>query len=227
MKPRLDFLDRMLRRGSELSPELATDEGASKFARQALLWIFLLGGIYGLCMGSFALFHGSEEFGHRWQFALSSAVKVPLLLLFTAGLCFPALYIFGIAGGAKLKPRTLWAIQLAALLVLTLLLVALAPVVLFFLTTVGKYKVVKIMQILVWSIAGISSLRFFGKLVSKVDPELAKNHRLLIFWMAVFALVGSQMGWMLRPFIGNTQEPFRITRDLGGSFLGDVFKMLG
>mgnify|MGYP007070397324 CR=1 FL=1 len=50
------------------------------------------------------------------------------------------------------------------------------------------------------------------------------------FWSgALFAVVGAQMGWILRPFIGAPSEPFQLFRARHASFFAavwDAFLML-
>lgn len=220
---RFSFLDSLLRRGVDLAEELQQEGQARRFVRNALPWLFAMGAAYGFCMGAYNII-ATESVEVRY--ALASAVKVPIHLLLTSTLCFPALYVFGIAGGAKIRPGLLWACLMGALLLMCVLQVALMPVVLFFLSTIKNYSLVKLVHVLVWSISGIAALRFFGKMVRKLDDSLAKNGQLMFFWMMTFGLVGAQMGWMLRPFIGDPDEPFRIFRNFGGNILIDVFRSL-
>ena len=42
-------------------------------------------------------------------------------------------------------------------------------------------------------------------------------------WMIVFGLVGAQMGWVLRPFIGNPNLPFTWFRGRESNFFQAVF----
>lgn len=219
MKPDLGFLDNVLRRRLDLGEELLSADQARVAIRGAVIWILILGGIYGLCMGSYTGFQGSS-----WLFALASMVKVPFLLLITTMLCFPALYVFGVSGGASLRARSLLAALLLAQVVLTLALAALVPVVLFFMTTTDYYSFVKLLHVLVWTVAGFAALRFLNGLLKKMDQQLAKNRRLMVAWMVLFALVGSQMGWMMRPFIGRPGEPFSLTRETSGSLYADVLR---
>lgn len=218
------FLDSLLRRGTDFASELGDEAVARSFFRSALPWLVALGAIYGFVMGSYSAIRAAQPW--HGAYVLTTAVKVPLLLLFTAGICFPALYVFGIAGGAKIRAGTLWAALTAALLIMTLLLVALTPVVLLMQTTIQGYAVVKLMHLLVWTVAGIGALRFFAGLLAQLDPELRKNGRLMIFWMFTFGLVGAQSAWMMRPFIGHPLEPFRITDNLHGNVLQDIVRML-
>ncbi len=52
----------------------------------------------------------------------------------------------------------------------------------------------------------------------------ATGSGLLLFWIwiALFGLVGSQMAWLLRPFIGSPDTPFRLFRAPGGNLLLDL-----
>ncbi len=45
-------------------------------------------------------------------------------------------------------------------------------------------------------------------------------------WMAVFGLVGAQMSWVLRPFIGNPDEPFTLFRPRQSNFFEALWHTL-
>jgi hypothetical protein len=45
-------------------------------------------------------------------------------------------------------------------------------------------------------------------------------------WVLVFAMVGAQMSWVLRPFIGSPDLEFSWFRDRSGNFFQAVFRML-
>lgn len=49
--------------------------------------------------------------------------------------------------------------------------------------------------------------------------------RLLQFWLVLYALVGSQLGWTLRPFFGAPNEPFQLFRNIEGNFYSQVFRL--
>lgn len=46
-------------------------------------------------------------------------------------------------------------------------------------------------------------------------------------WVVVFALVGAQMGWVLRPFIGDPTMEFTFFRERESNFFHDVFRKIG
>jgi len=45
-------------------------------------------------------------------------------------------------------------------------------------------------------------------------------------WMLVFGLVGAQMGWVLRPFIGSPNRPFQLFRERHSNFFEAVLNTL-
>jgi hypothetical protein len=59
-------------------------------------------------------------------------------------------------------------------------------------------------------------------------PEYAIGQARTIFqiWLLIYGLVGAQMGWVLRPFIGNPNMPFTWLRPRGGNFFQAVFHQI-
>jgi hypothetical protein len=56
--------------------------------------------------------------------------------------------------------------------------------------------------------------------------ETLGRHTRLVFgcWVVVFAIVGAQMGWVLRPFIGNPAQPFEWFRARESNFFEAVLR---
>lgn len=212
------FLEGILRRRADFGESLKEPAAARGFIRSAILWLIALGAFYGFTMGAYNLIHA----GTAWN-AVTSMIKVPILLLATMALCFPALYVFGLAGGATLRASSLWAALTGALLVTAIALVSLSPIVFFFLTTIDNYKAVQYLHVIVWAFSGLLGLKFLRQTLLVLDPVLMANRRLLAFWTLLFGLVGMQGAWMMRPFIGNPALEFRAFRHLHGN----IFKELG
>jgi len=60
--------------------------------------------------------------------------------------------------------------------------------------------------------------------LDRLDDRLLSRHVRTIFriWMIVFGLVGAQMGWVLRPFVGNPSLPFTWFRGRESNFFQAV-----
>ena len=46
-------------------------------------------------------------------------------------------------------------------------------------------------------------------------------------WIVIYALVGAQMGWILRPFIGSPDLPFHWFRSREANIFVDILRTLG
>jgi len=60
------------------------------------------------------------------------------------------------------------------------------------------------------------------------EGHVLRRHVKLVFrcWVVVFALVGAQMGWVLRPFVGSPHEPFAWFRSRDSNFFEAVIRTL-
>jgi len=177
--------------------------------------------LYGAVMGS----------SHSlWQ-TLSSAVKLPILFMATLIVCVPSLYFFSLLFGSNQSLGQSLAVILTAFSVTSVLLLSGAPITLFFLLTTSQYQFFKLLNVAIFAISGLMGIVFLYqgmKVMSGSEKEGATTRKwVLIFWMFVYAFVGSQMAWTIRPFIGAPGSPFELFRQLGGNFYGDVLRSLG
>ncbi len=46
-------------------------------------------------------------------------------------------------------------------------------------------------------------------------------------WLVIYALVGAQMGWVLRPFIGSLSLKFEWFRDRQANIFIDILRTIG
>jgi hypothetical protein len=58
------------------------------------------------------------------------------------------------------------------------------------------------------------------------DPTNQRAKAVFQVWVAIFALVGAQMSWVLRPFIGDPALKFEWWRQRGGNFFIDVYEAI-
>jgi len=60
-----------------------------------------------------------------------------------------------------------------------------------------------------------------------VRPDTREKVRLVFYiWVVIFAVVGAQMGWVLRPFVGNPYGPFTWFRERNSNFFEGVLNAL-
>ncbi len=176
--------------------------------------------IYGGVVGSF----------HSWQQALSSAVKLPSLYLLTLIICLPTLYFSNVIFGSQRSFSQHFAVLLSAVSVTSVLLFSFAPITLFFLITTKNYNFFLVLNVFIFALTGfigVYSLYQGMKIVIEQDTEGSKTRtKILQFWLGLYAFVGSQLGWTLRPFFGAPGLPFELFREKEGNFYLRVFMLL-
>lgn len=181
--------------------------------------------IYGAVLGS----------THSLIQAVISAAKLPLLFLATMFICIPTLYVFSVLCGSTLRLNQTIALVLTAITMIAVLMLSFAPIVLFFMLTTSianGYQFFKLLNVAFFAIAGVVGMRFLIqgiRIVSAVDEKQGHSGREMVlnFWIILYAFVGSQMAWTLRPFIGYPGAKLEIIRQLGGNFYTDILRSIG
>jgi hypothetical protein len=217
----LAIIETILRGRQRFFVEIRDGVELGRKVRAMLISSIAFFALYGAVMGSTAsLFQ-----------ALSSAVKLPLLFLATLVVCSPTLYFFNLVFGSNQSLTQNFTIILTAITVTAVLLLSLSPIVLFFLLTTSNYQFFKLLNVGVFAIAGFVGVRFLSqgmRVVSDVGKEGAGARRNVVrLWILIYAFVGSQMAWTLRPFIGAPGMQFELFRQLGGNFYANIFASIG
>lgn len=167
---------------------------------------------------------------HSWQQAISSCVKLPALYLITLIICFPTLYFFNILFGSQKTVGQHFAMLLTSVCVISVLLFSFAPITLFFLISTNNYQFFKLLNVLIFAITGFIGIKFLYQgmqAMAQQDSEgLETRMNILRFWLILYAFVGTQLGWTLRPFFGAVGK-FELFREMGGNFYLDILKSLG
>lgn len=164
--------------------------------------------LYGAVMGSFsALAPG------RYHQMLYAGAKVPLLLLATFVLCLPSFFIINTVAGLRDDLGQALQAIVGAQACVTLVLTGLAPLVAVFYLSSGDYLWAVLFNGILFGVATLSAQvvirRYYRPLVRK-----DRRHRWMLYaWFVTYAFVGIQMGWVLRPFIGDPNSPVRFFRE--------------
>ena len=136
--------------------------------------VIVLGVVYGLCMGSFAVFRGLESDDPRvlsdgMQQLFASAIKVPLLFILTLIITFPSLYVFNALIGSQLGIRAVLKLLIAALGVNLAVLASLGPIVAFFSASSPNYPFILLLNVVVFAAAGLLSLGFLFQTLTRLS----------------------------------------------------------
>ncbi len=218
----LSSLD-LLRHRSKVFDSIKAGEGLSETTRGSLLAALLGSALFGLALGSFS---------QSPPQILSSMLKVPLLLLGTAALCFPTFHILQSWRSSRaLSLSEAAALQSTSLAAVALVWGSLAPPLIFLVGSTVHYHLSQFLSLLVGALGGVVGLSvLLGGYRELSDGEGPRQGGFLVIYFVIFAAVGGQLAWMLRPFLGSPLLPFQLFRPAdpaeGNMFLL-VLRLLG
>jgi hypothetical protein len=257
----IQSLDRLLR-GELTQLDSLRKDGLRLPLGGTTLLVALLGMLFGVCMGTYAVLH---QDGPRPMQMLAASIKVPALFLLTLLVTFPSLYVFNALVGSQLRFVANLRLLVAALAVTLAVLASFGPIISFFSVSTTSYPFMKVLNVLAFAIAGGLGLMFLLQTLHRlsvagsgappqavIDSPNAESlgaagapapqspidavpgyilggHVKTVFrcWAIVFGLVGAQMGWILRPFIGDPSQPFAWLRPRESNFFEDMVVTIG
>jgi hypothetical protein len=181
-------------------------------AGPALAWlagyVLACGAFYGGVMGCFGGLGGDR----LWQLAYSAA-KVPLLLMVTTLLSLPSFFVLNTLLGVRADfPEALRSLA-AAQAGLTITLVALSPITLFWYASSSDYHAAILFNGLMFGVASLGAQVLLRRAYRPLSARNPRHRWLLRTWLVIYAFVGIQMGWVLRPFIGAPDRPVQFFRE--------------
>jgi hypothetical protein len=214
-------------------------------ARDLLVMVLILAAVYGLFMGLYAIF--SREAPEYRQLA-SCAFKVPALFLLTLFICYPSLYVFSTLLGSRLSFFSTLRLLMAVTTITVTVLASFGPITGFFALSTESYPFMKLLNVAFFAVAGFLGV---GALVKAwqtlirsqappappsepppivhpgvrpvVDETTRQINKVFRIWIVIYALVGCQMAWVLRPFVLDPNSPFAWFRARHANFFVDVW----
>jgi predicted neutral ceramidase superfamily lipid hydrolase len=196
-----------------------------------------------LCL--IAIISGTALFGAAvgsWrdpQQALYTAIKFPLIVLLTTlgtgllnAMLAPLL-------GLNLSLRQSLLAVLLSFTIAAVILGGASPLVWFLVwntpplvpgarATLSAHSLLLVAQTVIIAFAGIAANVRLLKLLRELSGSRAVSGRVLFAWLGVNLLLGSQLAWILRPFVGSPLLPVEFLRRdaFAGSFFESIFNAL-
>jgi hypothetical protein len=218
-------------------PVLLRGEGGREFVDHtpAGRWLHYLAviivgaGLFGAALGS-------------WRAPLQSlyaAIKLPLILLLTSlgnGLLNSTLAPLL---GVNLRVRQALLAVLMSFAIAAAILGAFSPLLFFLIwntpplaigasTNTSAHSLVLLCETGIIAFAGIAANVRLLQLLRELSGSATAARKVLLAWLAGNLLLGSQLAWNLRPFVGSPGLPVQFLRDdpFSGSFYEAIFRAL-
>jgi hypothetical protein len=235
----LVLIERFLRDRESIWQQIYGEHQLDALVAQMLACSSAAFACYGLVLG---LSHSPLQ-------ALASAIKLPILFLLALAICLPSLYLSNLVFGGRLTARQVFALALTAITVTSVFTLAFVPISFFFLITAQGYAFFLLLNVTILATTSLVGLQYLVAGVRRLNALAAADRRtdeasgemdeksktpatplakvsLLYVWLMLYAFVGTQLGWTLRPFFGTPGMPFQLFRAVEGNFYGSILQLL-
>jgi len=152
-----------------------------------------------------------------WRLPLLVAAKVPALFLLTLVVCCLVLYILNLAFGMGLHFLPTMTLVTFALAATGVMLGVFVPIAVLFAVVTENYHFMKLLHLFVFGVSGLFGVRVLYEGLTRLAPESVGRHKtkaLVLSWLLLYSLVGGQLAWTLKPFLGTpylpATPPFRV-----------------
>lgn len=202
--------------------EILNDKGNSKkIIVQQLVLILIFTFLYGVIMGSY----------NGWLQSIVTGIKIPVLIMLSLFICFPALYVIQSMIGSTMTISQMANIIFSGIFVFSTIALSFGPIVIFFMITSDSYSFLKLLHVAIFAFSGIFAVKTIinGLKFSCEKKNLYPRLGMTIFriWVFILAFVSSQLAWNLRPFVGSRELQFELLREREGNFFIAVIHSLG
>jgi hypothetical protein len=225
----LQKVDHILHHPEGIAEALRQDAKLWDLSRFAFLVTLAMGASYGVVMGATNWLQGSSfSFGWEFLMMLVTGVKVPVLFLLTLLIVLMPIYVSSSFIGMRASFSQVVALLLATLAVTTVILAGMASVAFFFALTTRSYTFMKLLHVAIFTYAGVMGLACLVHWFKALFGDWATGSRrwLLTGWLVLYMFVGTQLAWVMRPFVGSPGVKYTIFRPVDDNFYENVYESL-
>lgn len=194
----------LLRSHAPLWHRICSEEQISRLVASLFFFIVGVSALYGVVLAG-------------WRsptLSLYVAIKLPVLLIGTTTLVMLLNWIVATLAGSGMTFRQVVAVTYSAMGIACWVLLSLVPVTLFFTYGVASYEgsvaeqrlthnYLLLMHISLIAFAGVAGNSALRRGLREVVASTCPPATIYWGWIVAFALVGCQLSWILRPFVGS------------------------
>jgi hypothetical protein len=178
--------------------------------------VFVMGPIYGAAMGGYAFIVGERTFVAQLPQMIYSGAKVPLLIGLTVAISLPSFFVINTLLGLRDDFGEALRAIVSAQAGLTIILVSFFPLTLFsyisFASSNVSYSVAILFNAAMFGLASVAAQMLLRGYYSNLVKQSRRHLWMIRMWIFVYAFVGIQAGYVLRPFIGDPNSPTTFLR---------------
>ena len=160
------------------------------------------------------------------------AIKLPLALLLTSALTVALSWMMAAIFGLPLRFGQVVVLTFLALAAGSLLLASLAPVAALFTlaapapdpTARTVHNLLYLMHTAFVGACGLAGTRVLWRTMQRLPAPRHRLRAVYLSWVLAYAVVGSEVAWALRPFVGSIYQPVVFLR--ADALAGNVFEFV-
>ena len=202
--------------------DLVAGRNLVRRAGELLLLMAIGSSVYGAVLG---LWRGPTQ-------ACFAFVKLPLVLLVTSALTMVFNWMLALLMGVRMSFAQATALTMLCLAVASVVLASLAPIALVFSLSAPEpstsartaHNLLYLFHTLFIAGAGVAGTAVLRTALDRICPDLPRSRRLRHAWIVVFAFVGGEVAWALRPFVGSVYLPVVFLR--ADAFHGNMYEFM-
>jgi hypothetical protein len=216
---------RLLHQRDRLLTLILSDRSLTRTLGELTLLMTLSAAGYGAVLG----------FWHGTRLSLYDAAKLPLVLVLTSTFTMCFSWVAALAMNLPLRFAQVAVLTFLALATASVVLLSLAPVAWFFTlcapspSTASRatHNALYLMHTTFVAGCGIAGTRTLWAGMCRLDRPRAAVRRVYLLWILGYALVGGEVAWALRPFVGSVSPLYPVAFLRKDALKGNVYEFIG
>jgi hypothetical protein len=219
------MLTRLLRERDQLLTHILGDRPLTRTLAELTLVMVIGAAGYGAVLG----------FWHGARLSMYDAIKLPLVLVLTSTFTVGFSWVAARAMQLPLRFAQVAVLTFLALATASVVLVSLAPVAWFFTLCApaptaasrATHNGLYLMHTTFVAACGMAGTRALWEGMCRLGRPRASVRRVYLVWVLGYALVGGEVAWALRPFVGSVSPLYPVVFLRRDALEGNVYEFIG
>jgi hypothetical protein len=219
------MLARLLYRRDQLLTHILSERPLGRTLAELTLLMAIGAAGYGAVLG---IWHGT-------RLAEYDAVKLPLVLIVTSSCTVLFSWVAAVALSLPLRFAQVAVLTFLALATASLVLLSLAPIAWFFTlcapepsaATRATHNALYLMHTTFVAACGMAGTRALWQGMCRLGRPRSVVRPVYLVWVLGYALVGGEVAWALRPFVGSVSPRYPIVFLREDALKGNVYEFIG
>jgi hypothetical protein len=219
------MLTRLLHQRDQLLTEILSERPLGRTLCQLTLVMVISAAAYGAVLG----------FWHGTRLSAYDAVKLPLVLVLTSTFTVFFSWVAACALNLPLRLAQVAVLTFLGLTTAAVVLLSLAPIAWFFTVCApapsaasrATHNALYLMHTAFVAACGMAGTHALWDGMCRLGRPRASVRGAYVLWVLAYALVGGEIAWALRPFVGSVSPQYPVVFLRDDALKGNVYEFIG